>query len=153
MNVTQQLIFLLSIAAMILIILLFYGNDIAESIPNDPSETTQDATSLEEETFIQVMSASYGYNCNEYLLNQRRNSRYATNSAQELVRENNILRMVSHFCNGKTECAFDANPKAFGFDPAPFCLKMVDIEYRCTLYAFPTKLRVQERNVVQLKCQ
>jgi len=96
---------------------------------------SQEPLPVTKDRFIQIKSATWGENCNDFIQTQRdrlKNSP-ADTPVPEPVRKNNALRVVSSLCNGKETCQFTLAEESLGFDPAPQCDKNMELEYRCFL--------------------
>src|SRR5262245_57708968 len=66
-----------------------------------------------QESFIQIVDATWGENCNVYT----ESLRSAPGEAQknpDTVTRNNALRAVSKLCNGHDTCAFQVTPENMG---------------------------------------
>jgi len=47
------------------------------------------------------------------------------------IKKNNLLKHTQSLCNKKPLCVIQLDDKHMPFDPAPFCLKDLEIKYRC----------------------
>ncbi len=108
---------------------------------------------LADERFIQVISATWGKNCNAYLRNVAEEAKSENKKPPELVEENNALRIVSSLCNGKETCGFKVQPAVMGFDPAQRCRKKLNVQYRCFLTGLAKKATASDTQPLAIDCR
>lgn len=111
---------------------------------------------ITEDRYIQIKSATWGENCNDYILAKREEAkskpRSETETLPDPVRRDNALRQVSSLCNGKESCVFSIHEKDLHFDPAPNCAKDIELEYRCFLTDLAHKVSGSYKNSLSIDC-
>lgn len=110
--------------------------------------------SITGDRFIQIKSATWGENCNQFVLSAQAQlkAKNETKDMPQLVRKDNALRSVSSLCNGRETCAFPVSPAALGFDPVKDCAKNMEIEYRCFITDMAHKVTAGNDDIISIDC-
>lgn len=117
--------------------------------------------------YIQIYSATWGLNCNDYIdqLNEQRRQLQLhpqassedvdKNSTKQLARvtTDNALVPIGTICNGKLECSFDATSEVLGGDPLGSCFKRLLIGFRCFTYDRLRQMDIGQGENVVIDCR
>lgn len=116
--------------------------------------------SQKSELLIEVYSATWGLECNDYIREQsaaplQRNEKgeIVPHVPVALVTENNVLPIVSEWCNGKLSCDVSANSKSLESEPIAACLKKLNIKYRCFSFDSLRSLVLEENQTGKIDCE
>lgn len=101
---------------------------------------------------LRFVDASYGYNCNKQLVNNKFGVRNLDGIVYD-VTKNNVLKILKTLCAKKQKCTVIVSPQSMGFDPAPHCEKILEISYRCYSYTHAKHLSVRDGKKLSLSCK
>jgi len=100
---------------------------------------------------IIINSASWGVNCDNKILRnsyEMRDSRRRTYT----VKKDNVLQQITKKCGGQKICGFKANKQTLG-DPAPNCIKLFEVVFRCFSYDIQRRIEKYQGNKVIINCK
>lgn len=100
--------------------------------------------------FVTVWEASWGLNCNDA---PEYNSTTPIPGSKEPVKQNNVLKRISDYCNGKRVCEFTANTATLGeVAPGRSCRPQIDVRYRCFEFDRQWQVVVASGDKAKLDC-
>ncbi len=126
---------------------LLFGLQYASDLKS--AEIERQKAEATEAPFIQIVSATWGANCNALL---QRFETPGTKTQTKLVARDNALRAISKLCNGKESCAFQVTPQNLGASPAPRCRKLLDMRYRCYMTDRAVSTQNKDNDTVSIDC-
>jgi hypothetical protein len=140
----------------VIIIALYFAIGPKKQAPVDPNAAIGDR-------FVQVYSATWGANCNEYIdrenadrarlrLNPKPGGDPHALEPLHSVINDNVLVRLGEKCNGKISCNFPASSEAIGVEPFEACFKRLTIGYRCFTYDRLRTLDANQGDLVAIDC-
>jgi hypothetical protein len=95
------------------------------------------------DTYVRVVSATWGRNCNEAITSAIRAREVAGLAKDEkgnvipmpvlkTVQTNNVLSVVDALCSKKVRCDLRPDTETMGADPMPDCFKKLEATFRCS---------------------
>lgn len=97
---------------------------------------------------IEVVSASYGLNCNAQ---PAQPVDTFAGSAPKAAEKDNVLTQVGRRCNGNLTCKLTVDRATLG-DPVPKCSKKLTVDYRCFSYDRPWRAAAEESESLTIDC-
>lgn len=118
---------------------------------------------------IEIVSATWGMNCNDLIKkeNEKRlryklrpqdleqlhpDDRPVSLEPMPIVVTNNVLKQVGELCNGKEHCAFSASDMALKSEPVSSCFKHLVVSFRCFSFDRLWKLGVGQGDNFIIDC-
>lgn len=113
--------------------------------------------------YIQIYSATWGRECNDYIqqeLTRRTSAPPVKNEKGEvvtlpplqLVTTDNVLPVVSKQCDGKMTCDIRADSQLLGIEPQESCFKKLEVSYRCFAIDPLRSITIEQRNTKTIDC-
>ena len=146
----------LAIAAITIVIYLLYA-----TLRPEPVETA--ASTSGSVNNIQIISASWGLECNRYLesaINRANQQRAKLDPDQqktfpipkEMIK-NNALPSLKKLCGGREVCSFRADEETVGVTTYKGCGGGLELSYRCFTIDRLHKLAVRNGETVDIDCR
>lgn len=112
---------------------------------------------------IHIYSATWGLNCNPYILSARQAQANAPANKDATgqiipgkplnpVALNNVLERVKTLCEGKPTCDLFASIDVLGLDPIEGCFKQLDVRYRCFTSDRLSITQTNQGELLKLNC-
>lgn len=121
-----------------------------------PTSSKPDDGMATGDRYIQIVSASWGLNCNSYITEAMRLQQTRALSGNEtpltLVSPNNALPVLSEQCNGRLQCDIVATAEGVGSEPLRTCFKQLALSYRCFTLDRAWSLTLSQGERITLNC-
>ncbi len=116
-------------------------------------ETPETATNPLTERFIQIVSATWGMNCNGQVERMiRTQEKDNDGTIPTLARKDNALLALSRQCNNKETCSVKVTPEFLGKPNVTSCHKNFTAEYRCFMTDRAHAIELEDGGSVTIDC-